>query len=280
MLAHNANNTARFCRSTILPVEVLELIFQELSPYERYQVMLSSTQFHAVASRIQYRSIDPSQLPRQYIGLLKVLGTNTHYSSFVRSLTLDLYLTAKTSNFLRLLNRAFRQLPSLQELNMELYPRDSVLPIPRVFDGCTFSLRKLATSVACDALLARFLETQNQLTELTLTGYRTSSPFIVSPSAMPRLSTFRTVHVGIPVLSQILSGRPIQVVSMSLFPDEKFEPLDALVSCNQTIKKLTLLSLDRTPLEEILVEVSSRLPDLEALHVIVLLARCTSVSAP
>lgn len=262
----------------VFPVEILELIFQELGNGDRFRVLLSSKHFHAIASRLQYRSITSIANPCQFISLFKILSKNVAYATFVRHLVVDLHPHQVTGNLLRLLNRALRQLSSLQTLSIEFSPRDNEHSLTCVFDGCTFTLRTLTTSVCCDEPLARFLETQTQLTELSLRGFQTTSPFVIAPSAMPHLSVFRTVHAGVPVLAQILPGRPIEAVSLSLFSDEGFASLHTLVPCRRTIKKLTVMSLDCTPLDEIIPEVASRVPDLEALHIIVLMAPCTSVS--
>ncbi|GBE85675.1 hypothetical protein SCP_0801970 [Sparassis crispa] len=201
------------------------------------------------------------------------LATNQENAALVRKLSIDWTHHRVLGNLFRLLRHALEQLTSLHTLSVELSPDDNHFNLAWIFPERTFSLRTLSTSVRCDAPLARFLETQPRISELSLRGFQTSQPFNLNPSALPMLTSFRVVHAGTPVLSVVLKDRPIEGVSLSLFPDDGFLPLDTLRLPSRPIKRLTIMSLDSTPPNVLIPEVSVRLPRLEALHVVVLMAQ-------
>ncbi|KAI0791402.1 hypothetical protein C8Q75DRAFT_792581 [Abortiporus biennis] len=265
---------------TSLPVEVLELICKQLPESSLPAVILSSRFLHSIALHILYRDLQP-RVPGSMIQLLKVLASSPSHldfptpSAFVRSLNLDLTRHKLTSNFLRLLNQALRTLTSLNSLNLEFSIHENYHPISWCLDKVPFQLTFFSTSLLCDGVLSNFLETQPLIHELCLRGFQAGPPntiFSLSPTALPSLVTFRAVHAGVSILKDVIRGRPVEQVSLSLFSEEGFLPLDALQLSLKAIKRLTIMSLDYAPPNVLLPEIASRLPDLEALHIVVLMA--------
>ena len=69
----------------------------------------------------------------------------------------------------------------------------------------------------------------------------------------------------------------MESVSLSLFMEDGFAPLDTLRLSKREIKRLTIMSLDTTPPTVLIPEVAVRAPNLEALHIVVLMARYDEV---
>ncbi|EMD35910.1 hypothetical protein CERSUDRAFT_115821 [Gelatoporia subvermispora B] len=254
----------------VFPVEILELIFSDLDIEDFPSIIAANHQFNCIASRCLYRCI-PEMKPRRTIGCMKTLEANKDIATLVRTLRINYGVHRPIGNFFRLLHRVLVKTTSLRHFSIELSQHDNhYTRTAWLFQGCRFSLRSLTTSMICDTTLARFLETQHEIFELCLRGFQTTSHFDISPSALPALTTFRAVHVGAPILTEIITGRPVEAVSLSLFPEDGFTPLDALRHSRTPIKRLTVMSLEFSGPEQLIAEVSSRLPQLEALHIVIL----------
>jgi len=256
---------------SVFPVEILEMIIQQLPQDGIPPVLRVNSLFNAIAVRILYHAI-PDLPAARSVACLRTLASNVTNAGYVHRLSIDWSGRQVIGNLLRLLQRALKQLKSLQHLSLELSPHDNQFSLAWVFVDVPFSLRTLATSARCDTLLASFLETQPLLHELCLRGFQTTSPFVLSHSALPRLTSFRTIHAGVPVLSQVMRGRPIEAVSVSLFAEDGFAPLDTLRLSSIPLKRLTIMSLVEAQPHKLLYEIAERMPQLEALHVVVLLA--------
>ncbi|TFY82504.1 hypothetical protein EWM64_g1507 [Hericium alpestre] len=72
---------------------------------------------------------------------------------------------------------------------------------------------------------------------------------------------------------QIIRGRPVQAVSLSLYPGDEYQSLAALTSSSTPIKRLTILILDNTTPSDLLPRIATHLPSLEALHIVALVAQ-------
>ncbi len=265
-----------------VPVEVLELVFSDIPQHSLPSVLLVNSLFYAISIRVLYRY--PQEVPvKRTVALLKALVHNPSRfnskkpSSFVQSLHLDLAQHRVTGNFLRLLRRALQSTTALRDLSLEFSLHDNHFPLAWCLEDCSFQLRLFTASLRCDKSLAKFLETQPNLRELCLRGFQTSETFALSPLSLPNLSAFRAVHAGAPVLETVIRGRPVEGVSLSLFSDDGFAPLDTLILSQKTIKRLTIMSLDNTPPDVLLPEVAARLPKLEALHIVILMAQYSHV---
>ena len=263
------------------PPEILDCVIQELEYNQLPPVMRVSHCLHSIASRILYRIIDiPEMTARRCIACLKVLCHNPAYAVLVRKLSIDWASHRVVANLFRLLRDTLTHLTSLRHLSIELSPQDNHYGLAWVLSGIRSKLKSLGTSIRCDAQLAEILESQPQLIELCLRGFQTKQPFVLSNSAMPHLRSFRAVHAGPSVISAVVSGRPVEAVSLSMFLEDGIQPLDALRLSTAPIKRLTIMSLDsQLPPNILLPEVASRLPKLEALHIVVLMALFDNVSS-
>lgn len=266
-----------------LPIELIEMITSWLRRPELLSICLTSKVLNSLGTRYLYRQV--TRLDRlQTIRFLRSLTVNPDdertlkRAAHVRSIFFDFSPCRVTANLLRLLHRALRSFVSLKSLSLEFGMQDNHYSLAWFLLDCPFQLRSFTTSIRCDDTLAAFIEGQRKLEELVLRGFQTTSPFVLSPEALPRLNAFRTVHAGVPVLKQVMTGRPIEAVSLSLFQEDMFEPLDTLLLSVTQVKRLTIMSLGDTPPDLLLPEISARLPGLEALHIVVLMARYTYVS--
>ncbi|KAH7886606.1 hypothetical protein F5I97DRAFT_1868656 [Phlebopus sp. FC_14] len=262
-----------------LPVETLELIFEHLAYNDLATVVRGNSVFHKIATRLLYRSITGLALqPKRSLILVSTLARNDLYAFFVRHIDLDWSENILTGNFLRLLHRALKRLKSLTQLNLEFSPIDNGTNFTWVLEECTFQLKSLTTSLRCDAVLARFLERQTNLTELCLRGYSPLTAFSLSEHALPRLTHLRTVFSCPRTTADFIRGRPVEIVSMSLYPRDAASSLDALLLSSRTVKRLTVMSFEIAQPDTLLNEVAIRLPNLEALHAVILMTHFTHVS--
>lgn len=265
-----------------MPIEVLELIFSDIPQPSLPSVLLVNSLFYAISIRVLYRTLLEIP-PKRTIALLNALVNNpSRYnskkpSSFAHTFHLDFSQHRITSNFLRLLRKALQSTPSLKDLSLEFSLHDNHFSLAWCLEDSPFQLSIFTASLRCDPQLASFLESQSSLRELCLRGFQTTSPFILSPRSLPNLSAFRAVHAGPPVLETVIRGRPVEGVSLSLFSEDGFAPLDTLSLSQKQIKRLTIMSLDNTSPEVLLPEVAARLPKLEALHIVVLMAQYSHV---
>lgn len=257
---------------SLLPVETLDLVFESLARSELLPVLRSNSLFHRVGARVLYRSLIDLQ-PTQAVDLLKTVARSDLYASYVRHVEFDWRTSVLTANFLRLLNRALRRLKFLLTLTLEFPTTDDTGGTASVLNGCTFSLRSFTTSIRCDPTLVRFLETQNDIIDLCLRGINYIETVPLPPEALPQLSHFRTVLSWPTLIANFIRGRPVESVSMSVYQQEIHSALDALLLSSKPIKRLTLMPFEATDPISLLSTIASRLPWLEALHLVVLSVR-------
>ena len=282
-----------------LPIEVIDMILQRAEAPALPSAVRSNSWIGALACKALYRFVDHRLSASQTIVLLKTLSighdarTDRHAriplpSIYVRALRIDFAHHFITANLLRLVRRALSMLTDLRDLNLEFTSRDSRSSLAWVLEGCTAArarLERFSTSIRCDAALAGFLENQPLITELSLRGFQLADPpsnFSLTPTALPQLASFRVVHAGTPVLAIVLSQRPVEAVGFTLFREDCYQALDTLALSAKPIRRLTVLSLDEsenTRPATLISALASRMPSLEALHIIILLASYSAVRA-
>lgn len=280
-----------------LPIEVVDMILRKAEASALPSAMRCNSWAGALACKALYRFVDYRLDPGQTIALLKTLSVTQNSrtdrlariplpSAYVRTLRIDFSRHFVTANLLRLVQRALSALPDLRDLNLEFSLRDSRFSLGWVLDGCAVAgarLERFSTSIRCDASLAAFLEVQPRIIELSLRGFQLADPpstFTLSPTALPELASFRVVHAGTPVLAIVLSQRPVEAVGFTLFREDCYQSLDTLALSAKPIKRLTVLSLDEsenTRPAKLVSALASRMPSLEALHIIILLASYSAV---
>ncbi|KAG1796368.1 uncharacterized protein HD556DRAFT_1441672 [Suillus plorans] len=255
--------------SSVLPVEILEFIFNYLERRELIPVLSSNSIFHNTAFRAVYRNISETSSVKA-LKLIKTLASNAPYSRQVRSIDLDFADNLITANILRLLNRALQQLKSLTALTLNFSQTDNTADVAWIFQGCSFSLRTFTSSMRCDRSLAKFLAMQPKITELCLRGLNKEYDFALEPKALPELGHFRTVMSYPSIIGEVLRGRPVESVSMSLHRGDVCASLNTLLLSSTAIKRLTVLILESDPPVALLPLIADRLPHLEAFHLVVL----------
>jgi hypothetical protein len=175
-----------------------------------------------------------------------------------------------------------------------------------ILDGCAFSLRQFSTSMHSSRELARFLDGQPHITHLTLRGFQSDalkslpyiymdiansiSPgllvtrdssyeqFVLGPESLKKLGVFNAIHAGPTVVRAVVEGRPVHTASIPLFSTNAVLSLVALESSSVPMKRLSVISFDPNAPNFIFEEVAKRFTELEALHIVVLLAEFTNVS--
>ncbi|KAG2113466.1 uncharacterized protein F5147DRAFT_759188 [Suillus discolor] len=260
--------------SSVLPVETLELIFNYLERHELVPVLNSNSIFHNTALRAVYRNISETSSVKA-LKLIKTLASNATYSRHVRSIDLNFADNFITANILRLLNRALQQLKSLTALTLNFSQTDNTADVAWIFQGCSFSLTTFTSSMRCDRSLAKFLAMQPKITELCLRGLNEEYDFALEPKALPKLGQFRTVTAYPSIIGEVLRGRPVESVSMSLYRRDVCASLDTLLLSATAIKRLTVLILESDPPVALLPLIAARLPHLEAFHLVVLTPHST-----
>ncbi|KAG2748239.1 hypothetical protein P692DRAFT_20954065 [Suillus brevipes Sb2] len=260
--------------ASVLPVEILELIFNNLERHELIPVLSSNSIFHNTASRAVYRNISETSSVKA-LKLIKTLALNATYSRHVRSIDLDFANNLITANILRLLNRTLQQLKSLTTLILDFSQTDNAADVAWIFQGCSFSLTTFTSSMRCDRSLAQFLAMQPKITELCLRGFNKEYEFALEPMALPKLEHFRTVLSYPSIVGEVLRGRPVESVSMSLYPGDVQTSLDTLLLSATAIKRLTVMSFESDPPVALLPLIADRLPHLEAFHLVVLMTHYT-----
>lgn len=146
--------------------------------------------------------------------------------------------------------------------------------------------------------LARFLDTQHDIRNLTFRGFHdenlsslpllnspTNTPepdegtFTLLPESLAKLEQFNVVHVEPSIIATVISGRPVEIVSIPLFPSSAFDSFNALLLSSRPLKRISLISFDSFSPSFLFSEIASRFPNLEALHVVVIMAEYTKVNS-
>lgn len=288
----------------LLPTEILDTIFANLSKNHLESLLVANAFVSTVATRRLYHDVVLAR-PAAVVSFLRTILANPRLPPLVRSLDINMtkardsedgHAKARpTGNFYVLLARALRATTSLTALALELPKAHAPLWI---FAGCTFHLKQLTTSIYCRRPLARFLETQASLEELTLRGYQTDAvmflPFVdalaggppippeeifaLAPEALPRLRAFNAVHADAALIRAVVQGRPVRVVSVPLFPEMSLASLDALRAGTAPLLRLSVISFDPTAPGFLFEALAARFQELEALHLVMLMAEYSQVS--
>lgn len=265
-----------------LPVELIAHIIRDVvARNDLAHILLVNKFCFQSSSRILYHTIDELS-PSKSISLLKTLSSsssekNTNiYPPLVRVLDLDWTECHLTGAAICLLNNALRCLHNLTALVVDNYYLTT-----KIFKGCTFSLSKLTTTIAIDASLSEFLVTQPNIRELCLRNFRRcETKFILPPTALPRLNHFRALHAGSKFLADTVRGRPVENISLAMSMEETCDCLDALMGSSLPVKRLSIMFFDSPVPGELMPEITRRLPELEALHIVVLTAQYNMVRYP
>ncbi|KIK54770.1 hypothetical protein GYMLUDRAFT_176676 [Collybiopsis luxurians FD-317 M1] len=276
-------------RHPVLPVEILEYVLRSVHDInDLLHVAVSNKHMNAVAVRIIYHTITLTK-PRQSINCLRTLSEHPRLAILVRSLELHWQnFSHITRNSYLLALRTLCNTSLLSVLSIDV-PSDFH---PWNLSSCIFQLKRFSASFPCDNSLIQFLEKQPNLRDLTLRGFNSDpsdfqfnlttfnlnpnpTPFHLSPEALPRLTRLRAIHAGPDIMESIIRGRPLKQISMPLYADCVCRSLDVLTLSSESIERLNIISFDPNAPIYLLEEIATRLPDLEALHIVILLAQCS-----
>ena len=251
-----------------LPVEILDQIFKLLHRGDLYRILQVNCCFYSLGIRILYRSVVDLQ-PDQTVELLQSLCENEHNPPLVREFVFEFGACCILGNALPiLLHRALTRLTALVLLSVTFQQRSNNQSLAWIFDGCSFSLQQFETSIRCDASLARFLDRQPNITRLALGGFQPGLPFTLLPSSLPQLSHIRAVPSGPPMLAEVIRGRPVQSVSLTLSMHDGTLALESLRLSSRTISRISgVVFHDEMEPSFLFSEISQRFPELRELHI-------------
>lgn len=305
----------------ILPTEIIDNICQKLALRDLATLARSNSALNAVGTRRLYHTINAELHPARLLRCMMTLDRSTDLPLLVRTFEVNLINHTPTRTYYLLLERVLKKMIHLTTLVIELPKRHSptwVLPMPPPPSAHSssqspspqiFRLRSLTTSMHCKPPLARFLDSQPEITELTLRGINSDSsnplyPFITTlfhsvgalspdnpfsaalttrpsqftllPTSLPKLSHFNAIHAGPTIIRDVITSRPVTHMSIPLFPPHTMDTLSALSMASKPLARLSVMSFDPTAPHFLFHELSSRFSDLEALHIVVLMAEVTA----
>jgi hypothetical protein len=277
-----------------LAVEIIDMILQDVGPGHLQPLLTVNSFFYSITLRRLYHTI-VLHSPTNSINLFRTLLRNPSLPPLVRALDINFATVSPTRNLYLLFHSVLLRLSALTSLTIELPRHHSPIWI---FEGCMFKLKQFTTSHLCRLPLARFLDSQPGITDLTLRGFNdstssmflfldaplshtttssSSQPFTLLPSSLPNLTTFNAVHASAPIVRAIMTGRPVRVVSIPLFPNSVEESFSALQAGCGELRRLSVISFDPQAPRFLFEEVAKRFRKLEALHLVVLMADFTNV---
>jgi hypothetical protein len=273
--------TAKMLRRlhSALPQETIGMIlsYDTLQNEDLYRVLLVNSVFYTPAAHQLYRVISPDLTPWRIISLLKTLARSDGPCLIVRELNLNWSQFHVLGALLRLLNKVLRRLCNLKVLTLDLSGLQNQHELSWVFAGTAAKLSTFSTSICASATLTAFLSAQDTMEELCLRSFHAEYAFTLPADALPRLKAFRAVHGGAEVFAEVLRGRPVEHVTLSLYTDDGLETLQALQLSTKPIRRLTVMSLDRTNPKELLDQIAQTNSQLEALHIVILFGRFLGV---
>ncbi|KAF9442503.1 hypothetical protein P691DRAFT_681381 [Macrolepiota fuliginosa MF-IS2] len=298
----------------VLPLEIIDNVCQRLALRDLAALVRANTTLNAVGTRRLYHTINVDLPPARLLRCMITLDRSADLALLVRTFEVNLIAHMPTRAYYLLLERVLKKMIHLTTLVVELPKRHSptwVLPVPSpTSPSQIFRLRSLTISMHCKPPLARFLDSQSEVTELTLRGINSDSsnplyPFITTlfhsvggvlgadnpfsaaisskpsqftllPTSLPKLSHFNAIHAGPTVIRDVITSRPVTHMSIPLFPPHTMDTLSALSLASKPLARLSVMSFDPTAPHFLFNELSARFPDLEALHVVVLMAEVTA----
>ncbi|KAI0314562.1 hypothetical protein OF83DRAFT_1063627 [Amylostereum chailletii] len=259
-----------------LPSELVHDVLRYVDlPADLTSVALADRRLHTMANERLYRDVSISSASQAVKFLLQAVYKPVD-PRFRRVRTLSLYFKTTHSfpSLLALIKTALSHLLALKDLKVNLInisSRDWDIAVLIFPENPAFQLQSFQTSLRCHRMntaLSSFIETQMELQELDLSGRspRPSSPFVLSTAALPRLNLFRTIHCPPDLISKIVSGRPLECISVTLFSEDDFLSIRMLSRSSRPIRLLTVIIIEHASSIDFFANVAGHLPGLEEFH--------------
>ncbi|KAF5321385.1 hypothetical protein D9619_000713 [Psilocybe cf. subviscida] len=192
-----------------IPLDVLEVIFTSLMPYELAVCCRVSRAVHALAFEALYRDLRPNR--RNVMALSLKLSSEPHLARRVRSFILH---DTGVDMYLGVISDALARLPRLSVLVLDIGPLSSwILPKGA---PCPFSLHTFASGFLYDNSLAAFLETQKNLRHLTVSS--PNPPHILHSVSARLLPNLVSLCAPLSVAEVFVPGRRIRDLTTSCIP--------------------------------------------------------------
>ncbi|KAI0786331.1 hypothetical protein C8Q75DRAFT_808327 [Abortiporus biennis] len=199
-----------------LPVELLDQIFEPLSPNALAALAITTSFFNSSATRHLYRDISLSAYTHN-LNAVNTLATQPRLASLVRNFSLNV---DDSDGVLReyyvLLSNALQNMPNLHSLDLHVDSHASWILFPSSSGGSplTYSgLQHFATSFSLDKNLMQFLTRTPSLISLQLPPSFIESDCAELPLlAIPNLASYTGPSS---FLRQIAPGRPLVTLHLS-----------------------------------------------------------------
>lgn len=205
----SATPTATPPNGAEIPLDILEVIFTSLMPYELAMCCRVSRAVNALAFEALYRDLRPNR--RNVMALSLKLSSEPHLARRVRSFVLH---DTGVDMYLGVISDALARLPRLSVLILDIGPLSSwILPKGTL---CPFSLHTFASGFCYDNPLAAFLETQKNLRHLTVSSPH--SPHILHSISTRLLPNLVSLCAPLTVAEVFVPGRRIRDLTTSCLP--------------------------------------------------------------
>jgi hypothetical protein len=189
---------------TEIPLDVLEVIFRHLAPYELAKCCRVNQVVHSLAVEALYRDLRPNQ--HNVMGLCIKLSDDRNLAHRVRSFVLR---DSNVDMYLGVISEALLHFPRLHTLVLFIGHASSwILPQK---DACPFQLETLACGFDLDTAIVSFLGFQHDLQHLTVLGSTTPQLLrSISPQLIPNLVS---IYAHMSVVEILAPGRPIRDIT-------------------------------------------------------------------
>ncbi|KDR82619.1 hypothetical protein GALMADRAFT_238029 [Galerina marginata CBS 339.88] len=186
-----------------IPLDVLEVIFKSLTPYDLATCCRVNKPVHALASEALYRDLRPNR--RNVLRLCLKLCNEPNLAHGVRSFTLH---DTGVDMYLGIISDALLKLPRLHTLVLFIGMMSSWI-LPR--EECPFLLHTFSSGFYFDSPMVSFLQTQPGLKHI---GVSMPNPSRVLQTIRPQLlPNIISIFAPMSIVEAIVPGRPVRNIT-------------------------------------------------------------------
>lgn len=187
-----------------IPLDVLEVIFRDLTPYELAKCCRVNKTVYALAFEALYRDLRPTQ--RNVMRLCLKLCNNPNLAHRVQSFVLR---DNNVDMYLGMISDALLRLPRLHTLFLFIGQMSSwILPQK---GPCPFQLKTFACGFFLDSTVISFLGSQHDLKHLTVSG--STSPQLLRSISGQLIPNLVSIYAPMSVVEVLAPGRPIRDIT-------------------------------------------------------------------